>query len=144
MNTLVPVTFRFPGSLVPRARRVTVVGPFNGWRGNSHRLTRIPGGDWIITVFLPPGRVVYGFDVDGTRWPDPRSGDRISTGPGSDLSVRHVDLDAGAPEARFAPTRGEPFVPQPLTVSGVHADVPQPFILPDPWSDPYWYPRGPA
>ena len=107
MNTLVPVTFRFPGSLVPRARRVTVIGPFNGWRGNSHRLTRIPGGDWIITFFLPPGRVVYGFDVDGTRWPDPRSGDRMSTGWGSELSVRHVGLDAGAPEMRFAATRGE-------------------------------------
>ena len=106
MNTLVPVTFRFPGSLVPRARRVTVIGPFNGWRGNSHRLTRSPGGDWIITVFLPPGRVVYGFDVDGTRWPDPRSGDRISTRSGSELSVRHVSLDVGAPEV-FAPTRGE-------------------------------------
>jgi 1,4-alpha-glucan branching enzyme len=92
MNDLVPVTFRFPGSLIPQARRVAVIGPFNNWRGNSHRLMRIPGGDWIITIFLPPGRVVYGFDVDGTRWPDPQSEDRISTGAGSEYSVRRVSL----------------------------------------------------
>jgi 1,4-alpha-glucan branching enzyme len=97
MNDLVPVTFRFPGSLVPQARRVTVIGPFNNWRGNSYRLIRIPGGDWIITVFLPPGRVVYGFDVDGTRWPDPQSGDRVSTGAGSEYSIRHVSLGTDAP-----------------------------------------------
>ena len=96
MNDLVPVTFRFPGSLVPQARRVTVVGPFNNWRGNSHRLSRIPGGDWIITIFLPPGQVVYGFDVDGTRWPDP-SEDRVSTGAGSEYSIRQVSLGIGAP-----------------------------------------------
>jgi 1,4-alpha-glucan branching enzyme len=97
MNTLVPVTFQFPGSLVPLARRVAIIGPFNGWRGNSHRLMRIPGGDWIITVFLPPGRVVYGFDVDGTRWPDPQGEDRVSTGAGSEYSVRHVSLGMTAP-----------------------------------------------
>jgi 1,4-alpha-glucan branching enzyme len=92
MNALVPVTFRFPGSLVPKARRVAVIGSFNHWRGNSHRLTRIPGGDWIITIFLPPGRVVYGFDVDGIRWLDPHSEDRVSTGSGSEYSARHVGL----------------------------------------------------
>ena len=92
MSTLVRVTFRFPGSLAPRAQRITIIGPFNGWQGSLHRLTKISGGDWIITIFLPPGRVVYGFDVDGTRWPDPESGDRVSTGSGSELSVRHVGL----------------------------------------------------
>jgi len=92
MNDLVPVTFRFPGSLVPRARRVSVIGPFNNWRGNSYRLMRIPGGDWIITIFLPPGRVVYGFDVDGIRWLDPQNEDRASTGAGSEYSVRRVSL----------------------------------------------------
>jgi 1,4-alpha-glucan branching enzyme len=100
MNDLVPVTFRFPGSLAPRARRVAVIGPFNNWRGNSHRLMRIPGGDWIITIFLPPGRVVYGFDVDGTRWPDPQSEDRVSTGAGSEYSVRRVSLGMDPPPAR--------------------------------------------
>ena len=96
MNDLVPVTFRFPGSLVPQARRVIVIGPFNNWRGNSHRLIRIPGGDWIITVFLPPGRVVYVFDVDGTRFADPQSEDRVSTGTGSEYSIRDISLSIDA------------------------------------------------
>ena len=104
MNALVPVTFRFPGSLVPKARRVAVIGSFNHWRANSHRLTRIPGGDWIITVFLPPGRVVYGFDVDGTRWLDPHGEDRVSTGSGSEYSARHIGLGLKAPGMRSAPS----------------------------------------
>ncbi len=104
MNALVAVTFRFPGSLVPTARRVAVIGSFNHWRGHSHRLTRIPGGDLIITIFLPPGRVVYGFDVDGTRWPDPHSEDRVLTGSGSEYSARQVGLGLKAPGMRSAPS----------------------------------------
>ena len=106
MNTLLPVTFRFPGSMAPRVRRITIIGPFNGWRGNSHRLTRIPGGDWIITVFLPPGRVVYAFEVDGIRWPDPQCRDRVSTGSGPGLSVRHVGSVADTPEEGLRPQAG--------------------------------------
>jgi 1,4-alpha-glucan branching enzyme len=86
--------------------RVAVIGPFNGWRGNSHRLMRIPGGDWIITVFLPPGRVVYGFDVDGTCWPDPHGEDRVSAGSGSEYFIRHVGPGLNVSGTRSAPSTG--------------------------------------
>jgi anti-anti-sigma factor len=89
-KTILPVRFRFPGSLVPRARSVSVLDPFNGWTPSSHRLTKTLEGDWVITIRLSPGRVVYYFDVDGTTWLDPQDDGRIPNGWGSEYSVRNV------------------------------------------------------
>lgn len=63
------------GALAPEALGVTVIGAFNGCLGQSHRLIKQADGDWMISVFLPPGRVVYAFEVDGTRWCDPQHQD---------------------------------------------------------------------
>lgn len=93
---LLPVTFRFPGRLEPSARRVAVTGPFNRWDPRVHRLQRDGGGDWVITVYLPPGRVVYCFYVDGKPWLDPADQGRIPNGWGSEYSVRYVRDDTGA------------------------------------------------
>ena len=106
MTSLVPVTFRFPRMLVPQACRVTVIGAFNGWRGDSHRLRMHAEGDWMITIFLPPGRVVYAFDVDGTRWCDPQHEDHGSLGTTSRYSVRHVSLETGTEGGRAGQIAG--------------------------------------
>lgn len=90
MSALVPVGFIFPGALAPRAQRVAVVSSFNNWDDKAHVLTKTPHGDWNITVFLPPGRVVYCFWVDGILWPDPGAEGRIANGLGSAYSVRYV------------------------------------------------------
>ncbi len=90
MNTLVPVIFRFPGTLVPRAGQVAVVGVFNGWNPTVHLLTKTAGGDWTITIYLPPGRTVYQFSVDGACWPDPHDEGRASNGRGSEYSIRYI------------------------------------------------------
>lgn len=89
-SSLTAVTLRFPGSLAPGASRVAVVGPFNGWDPTVHPLVRTTTGDWTITIYLPPGRVVYHFDVDGAVWLDPNDDGRISNARGSQYSVRHV------------------------------------------------------
>jgi anti-sigma B factor antagonist len=89
-NTLVPVTFRFARSSAPRARRVTVTGSFNGWDREAHPLARRTGGDWDLTIYLPPGRVVYCFSVDGAPWLDPDDDERMPNGWGSEYSVRYV------------------------------------------------------
>lgn len=89
-SSLTAVTFRFPGSLAPGARRVAIVGPFNGWDPSVHPLVRITTGDWAVTIHLPPGRVVYHFDVDGAFWLDPHDDARIRNAWGSEYSVRHV------------------------------------------------------
>jgi len=90
MSAVLPTVFRFPRRLVPLARRVALVASFNGWDRAAHRLCRKPDDDWTITVYLPPGRVVYWFDVDGTYWLDPFADERIPNGRGSHYSVRYI------------------------------------------------------
>ena len=90
MATLVPVTFRFPGRLMPTARTVSVVGSFNGWDAAIHRLHRTANDEWAVTVYLTPGRAVYCFSVDGVMWLDPADEGRVPNGWGSEYSVRHV------------------------------------------------------
>jgi 1,4-alpha-glucan branching enzyme len=89
-SSLTAVTFRFPGALAPGAKRVAVVGPVNGWNPVIHQLVRPTAGDWTITIYLPPGRVVYLFDVERASWLDPHDDGRIRNAWGSEYSVRHV------------------------------------------------------
>ena len=84
------VTFRFPGALVPTARHVAVVGPFNGWDHTVHPLTKTASGDWVTRVYLPPGRIIYSFCVDGASCVDPSDDGRIANKWGAAYSVRQV------------------------------------------------------
>ena len=53
----------------PDARRVTLVGDFNGWApGATPLATAGTEGVWTVSVPLPPGRHEYAFLVDGARW----------------------------------------------------------------------------
>jgi hypothetical protein len=90
VNTLVPAVFRFPGTLAPGARHIAVVGSFNAWNPMVHPLVRTADGNWTITIYLPPGRTVYHFSVDGALWLDPRDEARIPNGCGSEYSVRYI------------------------------------------------------
>ena len=62
----VPAVFRLTA---PSAKRVSVVGNFNGWDPQAHPL-RGPDrfGVWSLSVPLPPGHYRYLFVVDGVRW----------------------------------------------------------------------------
>lgn len=94
MTTVVPVTFRFPMRLAPAAGHVSLVGSFNGWDSASHSMRqRAANAEWTITVYLPPGRVVYLFSVDGAMWLDPEDDGRLPNGWGSEYSVRHVSAE---------------------------------------------------
>ncbi len=90
MDTLVPVTFRFPSMLAPKAQQVAIVGTFNGWHPTANLLTKTPGGDWTITVYLTLGRTLYYFAVDGIWWLDPHDDGRVPNGWGSEYSVRYI------------------------------------------------------
>jgi hypothetical protein len=59
----------------PAARRVTVVGDFNGWDASATQMTRdAASGMWSQTLALRPGRHIYAFVVDDSVWMrDPRS-----------------------------------------------------------------------
>ena len=56
------------------ARRVAVVGDFNGWNPTAHVMTADARGVWTTTVPLTPGRHAYAFVVDDSVWvTDPRT-----------------------------------------------------------------------
>lgn len=57
------------------AQSVSLVGDFNDWSTSAAPMQRLPGsGVWTITLPVKPGRHVYAFVVDGTRWmADPRA-----------------------------------------------------------------------
>jgi len=92
LDRIVPVAFSFSGGLAGNAKRVSIIGPFNHWKPNVHPLRKVPEGDWVTTVYLPPGRVVYYFDVDGAYWLDPNDDGRVPNARGSEYSVRYIKL----------------------------------------------------
>jgi hypothetical protein len=73
------------------ARRVAVVGDFNGWRAGETPLRREPGtGRWSVTLALRDGSHRYAFVVDATRWvPDPTAAP-IRGDDGRVYSLLHV------------------------------------------------------
>jgi 1,4-alpha-glucan branching enzyme len=90
MSTVVRVVFRFPDALAPKARQVAVLGSFNGWAPTAHLLTRAADGSWSVTIYLPPGRVLYHFAVDGVFWLDPYDEGRVPNSWGAEYSIRYV------------------------------------------------------
>jgi hypothetical protein len=54
LSSLAAITLRFPGSVAPEARRVAVVGPFNGWNPTVHPLVRTATGDWTSPFICLP------------------------------------------------------------------------------------------
>ena len=54
----------------PGARRVQLVGDFNGWMLDGNELTPV-GMVWTSVLKLPPGRYRYRYVIDGTWCSDP-------------------------------------------------------------------------
>ena len=60
---------RFDLTLPSAARKVALVGDFNGWDEHATPMVRRRhDGAWSAQVPLPPGRHVYAFVIDGKRW----------------------------------------------------------------------------
>lgn len=75
--------------VAPDAKKVAVVGDFNGWDVNraAYQAQHRGGGVWSVTAPVPPGHHRYSFVVDDSVWvPDP-------TAP------RVVDSDFGVPNS---------------------------------------------
>jgi 1,4-alpha-glucan branching enzyme len=75
--------------VAPGARSVAVLGDFNHWDASANPMgqARQHTGTWSTTVAVTPGRHVYTFLIDGTRWvADPRA-------------PRSLDDDFGRPTA---------------------------------------------
>jgi len=93
-DALTPVTFEFPDNLAPHPRYVAVVGSFNGWDPKANPLSKTPDGKWTTTLYLPPCRVVYRFDVDGIAWLDPDEGAHVVGARATEYSSRRVGQEA--------------------------------------------------
>ncbi|HZR19615.1 MAG TPA: isoamylase early set domain-containing protein [Verrucomicrobiae bacterium] len=72
--------------VAPAAKRVSLVGEFNGWNPEAHPMKRQPDGVWLLQVPLHHGHHQYRFLVDDKPELDPkasgiardRSGERAS------------------------------------------------------------------
>ena len=62
------VPFEFPA---PAAEAVYLVGEFNNWDTNAHRMQKDKEGIWRTNLSLKPGRYEYRFLVDGNWENDP-------------------------------------------------------------------------
>ena len=77
----------------PHAHQVAVVGDWNGWNPELHRLSDREGnGVWTTTITLRRSREYqYQFLVDGTAWiPDPSTPLRVDDGFGGTNSVLDI------------------------------------------------------
>ena len=55
----------------PLARRVSLVGDFDGWNPSALPMHRGANGTWVIDVRIAPGRHAFAFSVDGHLTTDP-------------------------------------------------------------------------
>jgi nucleoid DNA-binding protein len=54
------------------ARRVSVVGPFNGWDESANPMQRLPDGSWVSEMDAVSGETLrYQYWIDGRLEPDP-------------------------------------------------------------------------
>jgi chromosome partitioning protein len=77
----------------PDARRVQLVGDFNGWALDGSDMT-LTGAIWNITLKLPPGRYRYRYVIDGTWRSDPMNAEVEPSPYGEDNSVIEVSGEA--------------------------------------------------
>ena len=54
----------------PQAKRVYIVGDFNGWRDSEMPMTRQIDGTWIASVSLPEGDFKFRYRADGEWFVD--------------------------------------------------------------------------
>lgn len=55
----------------PLARRVSLVGDFDGWNPSALPMRRGANGTWVIEVRIAEGRHAFAFSVDGRLTTDP-------------------------------------------------------------------------
>jgi 1,4-alpha-glucan branching enzyme len=74
----------------PDARKVFIVGTFNGWRVDATPLTNAGNGEWDLSLMLKPGTHEYRFLIDGQWSDDPQATDRVKNPYGGWNSVLKV------------------------------------------------------
>lgn len=71
------VMFWLPREAAPDAKCVALVGTFNRWDENAHRMSRLESGDFALAVELEAGKEYeFRYLIDGTRWENSWSADK--------------------------------------------------------------------
>jgi len=71
------VTFRLPRELARDAKKVHLVGDFNGWSEKATPLQKLKSGEFKVTVDLEQGREYqYRYLLDGRVWQNDDGADR--------------------------------------------------------------------
>lgn len=59
--------------IAPAAKKVSLVGEFNGWNEERNPMHRQPDGAWLVQIPLHHGHHQYRFIVDGKPQLDPNA-----------------------------------------------------------------------
>lgn len=62
----------------PKAKKVSLIGDFNGWKADALPLAKQPDGAWQLMLPLPKGRHAYLFVVDGKETADPAAKETVT------------------------------------------------------------------
>ena len=83
------VTFTFPRTASPGARKVALVGDFNGWDINGALMNKLENGDFTLDLALESGREYrFKYLIDDERWENDWHADKYLPSPnGHDDSV---------------------------------------------------------
>lgn len=92
MNKKAPMTtkmvsFSFES---PTARKVAVVGDFNGWDNSRTPLRKGKDSIWTRDLKLKSGRYEYKFYVDGNWVPDPKNNSKVGNSFGTENSLLQI------------------------------------------------------
>lgn len=75
-------TFRLPKDAAPGARKVTIVGDFNGWDKGSNPMKKLKSGDFTITFELEAWREYrFRYLIDGELWENDWHADKYVKSP---------------------------------------------------------------
>ena len=83
----------------PSAKRVSLVGDFDGWNPSAVPMRRASSDVWVVDVRLQPGRHVFAFSIDGALRADstaPRAVEDDFGVPGSVIVVPEPERGTGS------------------------------------------------
>ncbi len=74
----------------PQAKEVLLVGDFNQWNGEEHKMKNKKEGIWKIKIKLTPGTYEYKYVVDGSWQQDPKNDQKCLNSFGTYNSILTV------------------------------------------------------
>lgn len=117
------VTFRYQ-PMIGGVGKVYLSGSFNSWNPNNEKYRmKESGGIYTITIFLEPGKYMYKFVIDGTKWiTDPNAKETAPDGFGGKNGI--IVVKATDASVILKPGDGKVFKP------GIDHQTKLPYVKP--------------